>query len=66
MQKKKQSKGCPSALENTGDHLFIANQKIEFRSRAQYIRNVHTRGRAYDILSGARITTIPPTVPERL
>ncbi len=35
-------------------------------ARAQVLRNRETEGRAYDIITGVRMETVPPNIPEKI
>ena len=55
--RKIRSFGCPDALGDTHDRLFARHQ-VQARidpERAQRLRNINTRGKSYDIISGVEI-----------
>eukprot|EP00455_Lapot_gusevi_P009474 TRINITY_DN14244_c0_g1_i3.p1 TRINITY_DN14244_c0_g1~~TRINITY_DN14244_c0_g1_i3.p1 ORF type:complete len:397 (+),score=64.26 TRINITY_DN14244_c0_g1_i3:130-1191(+) len=64
--RKARSSGCPQALESSHERLFIRPnlRKPPSPNRAQTLRNIETQGRRYDIISGAEISTVPPTINE--
>ena len=57
IQSKIRSNGCPQALASTHDRLFNRQNKTVAidPDRAQRLRNLTTRGKTYDIISGAEI-----------
>lgn len=60
-QQKGRVQGTSSFLQSTKTHDIRPVPP----SRTQNIRNCTTKGRSYNILSGAMIDDIPPSIPER-
>jgi hypothetical protein len=67
IQSKVRAYGCPDALADTHQRLFNRSQSLPRidPNRAQTLRNHSTNGKSYDIITGAEIQVMPPTIPER-